>query len=304
MRASLLLLCTTVLLGAPRALRPGEPVSATLGGGQSHEYLISLQAGDYLEAVVMQKGVDVVVRLFAPNGNRIFEGDSPNGTQGPEPVYGVAGETGGYRLEVAALDPKAPAGAYQVRIELIRAATASDRLRVEGERTYAEAMALVANRDERSRQNMLERLHQAQALFDQAGARLRLAQALRREGSFLLAAQQFEKALDPLERALKLSRETGDIREESVAANELGVAEADLGRRQEAARHLETALELSRRLGDEYSQLVRLINLGSLYRKLLKIDKAFSYGSEAVAIAHKLGDRNRRRVSSILRHPA
>jgi hypothetical protein len=40
--------------------------------------------------VVEQKGIDVAVTLFAPNGQKLAEVDSPNGTQGPEPVAWIA----------------------------------------------------------------------------------------------------------------------------------------------------------------------------------------------------------------------
>jgi hypothetical protein len=92
----------------------GKPIERELKGGEAHSYKIALAAGQYLHAVVDQKGIDVVVRLFGPDGKQIAEVDSPNGTQGPEPVSLVTDAAGEYRLEVRALDQAvAPHGSVE-----------------------------------------------------------------------------------------------------------------------------------------------------------------------------------------------
>ena len=68
-----------------------------------------------MKVVVEQKGIDVVVRLFGPDGKQITEVDSPNGTQGPEPVSVIAEAAGEYRLEVKGVGEKAAPGRYEVR---------------------------------------------------------------------------------------------------------------------------------------------------------------------------------------------
>ena len=83
-----------------RSLEVGQPIPRELKGGQSHSYEISIAAGQYSYVVVDQKGIDVVVKLFAPDGKLITEVDSPNGTLGPEPVYVIAETTGVYRLHL------------------------------------------------------------------------------------------------------------------------------------------------------------------------------------------------------------
>jgi hypothetical protein len=70
---------------APR-LEPGRLIERELAGGESHSYGIMLALGQYLQVVVDQRGIDVVVALFAPDGKKISEVDSPNGTAGPETV--------------------------------------------------------------------------------------------------------------------------------------------------------------------------------------------------------------------------
>src|SRR5262245_22918424 len=64
-----------------RVLEPSAPREGQLAGGQTHDYHLNLAAGQFLHVVVDQRGIDVVVRLFAPDGKQLIEVDSPNGDQ-------------------------------------------------------------------------------------------------------------------------------------------------------------------------------------------------------------------------------
>ncbi|HEV2763776.1 MAG TPA: erythromycin esterase family protein [Pyrinomonadaceae bacterium] len=86
-------------------------------GGDTHKYQVPLSAGQYLKVLVDQRGVDVVVAALGPDGVKISEVDSPNGTQGPEPVSIAAGASGVYQIEVRSLEANAAPGRYEIRIE-------------------------------------------------------------------------------------------------------------------------------------------------------------------------------------------
>src|SRR5207249_4440557 len=85
-----------------------------LAAGQSHSYTINLEQDQFLQLVVDQRGIDVVVRVFSPAGRRLSEVDTPNGTNGPEDVTVIAEAAGVYRIEVTPLDPTPPPGRYEI----------------------------------------------------------------------------------------------------------------------------------------------------------------------------------------------
>src|SRR5262252_7254758 len=68
------------------SLEPGKPVERELSGGQSHSYKITLISGQYLHIVVEQRGIDVAVALFTPDGKKIGEVDSEQLIEGSETV--------------------------------------------------------------------------------------------------------------------------------------------------------------------------------------------------------------------------
>ena len=65
------------------ALQSGVSVERTLAPGQSQSFTINLEQDQFLQLVVDQHGIDVVIKAFSPEGKGLGEFDSPNGTEGP-----------------------------------------------------------------------------------------------------------------------------------------------------------------------------------------------------------------------------
>src|SRR2546425_2266961 len=106
-------------------LQPGRPIERTLSVGQLHTYTVNLEREQFVQLVVDQRGIDVVIRTFSASGQRLGEFDSPNGSNGPENVTIAASVAGQYRLEVAPIDAsrELPPGMYQIHIVQVRKAT-------------------------------------------------------------------------------------------------------------------------------------------------------------------------------------
>ena len=122
-----------------RALEPGRTLESEIASGQVHTYLIALEAGQFLRAVVNQRGIDLVVSVIGPDGQKIAEVDSPNGANGPEPVSLAPKVSGTSRLEVRALQKDAKPGRYDIKIEELL--TAADyRARLAAEKATADAV--------------------------------------------------------------------------------------------------------------------------------------------------------------------
>ena len=107
------------------SLELNKPIVRELRPGETHAYGITLEVGQFLDAAVNQRGVDVVVRVFAPDGGKIAEIDSPNGKQGDEPIALEVKASGAYRIEVSSFEKAAtgPPGRYEIRVNEILSAT-------------------------------------------------------------------------------------------------------------------------------------------------------------------------------------
>jgi hypothetical protein len=82
------------------SLEPGKAIERELSGGQSHFYRVGMAAGQYLQVVVNQQGIDALVALFTPDGKKISEVDSNPVIEGSETVLTIAEVAGAYLIEV------------------------------------------------------------------------------------------------------------------------------------------------------------------------------------------------------------
>ncbi len=108
------------------ALEVGKAIEREIKGGQTQTYQITLNAGQFASATVQQRGIDVVVRLFAPDGKLIDEVDSESRPHGQETLEVAAVTTGALRIEITPRYKFLPAGRYEIRLLEVRSATERD----------------------------------------------------------------------------------------------------------------------------------------------------------------------------------
>jgi uncharacterized protein YjgD (DUF1641 family) len=110
------------------SLQSGLPISRTIGRSQSQRFSLILDQNQFAQIVVDQRGIDVIVRVFSPDGKPIVEFDSPNGANGPENVTVVAVTAGTYSLEVTPLSQMEDlaAGSFEIRMTELRSATSQE----------------------------------------------------------------------------------------------------------------------------------------------------------------------------------
>ena len=211
-------------------VEPGRPVERELKGGEVHQYQVDVETGQFLHAIVDQRGIDVVVIVFAPNEQKVFEVDSPNGANGPEPVY-LLGETPGpYRLEIRSLEPTALAGKYEIRIQALRAPEEKDLLLIQALRLSADAGALRQKGDGDSVRLAIEKYEQALPLWRIAGDKSKEAETLSNLGYlYFNYLGDSLKAREYHEQEAPLQHELGDEYSEATAWNNLGYAYNSLG---------------------------------------------------------------------------
>ena len=109
--------CPPALGDEAKPVAAGTRLERELGPGTVHRYRVEVPAGYVLKGTVEQRGVDVVVRLLGPDGAKVVEIDSPNGTEGVEPIDFEAKVGGAYTLEVEAFPELTVKGRYELRID-------------------------------------------------------------------------------------------------------------------------------------------------------------------------------------------
>jgi hypothetical protein len=154
LRVLFLLLLATCVFPTANAqsrttLQVGTPVERTLGPGQSQEFTITLEENNFVQLVVEQRGIDVVVRVMSPDAKVLGEFDSPNGDDGPEHVSFVGRTAGGYRINVSPLSAGDPStGRFEIKVLELRQANEQEiKASKNQEVAKAKAIALLVEID-------------------------------------------------------------------------------------------------------------------------------------------------------------
>jgi CHAT domain-containing protein/tetratricopeptide (TPR) repeat protein len=245
----------------PCPLTPGSGTPQELDGEHLDRYEIELARDQYLDATFDQQGVDLVVEVYAPGGERLFQIDSPNRAQGPESVHWVAETAGRYRLEVST-DRGNPPGLYVPSLRAPRTPTARERSQAAADRVFYEAREI---KDQPNRfWEASAKYAQSVFLFEEAGDRWHQAYALLQLGK--LRQGQPREALGLLTRSERLFRELGDRRFLIQALNQIGTCQTNLADFDRASDAYQAALAVARQIAEVRDEATILHNLGYLHQ--------------------------------------
>src|SRR6266511_3732285 len=271
------------------SLEPGKPVERELSGGQSHSYKITMISGQYLQVVVNQRGIDVAVALFAPDGKKISEVDSEDLVEGSETVSAIAEAAGAYRVEARSAEKTAKTGRYEIKLEELRAATAEDRHRVAGEALSREAERLQNGTLEAKRKSV-EKYHEALDSYRRASDRKGEAVTLVGIGVVYLSMGETQKALEKFNEALLILQAVGNQNVEAITLTNIGAAYSSMGETQKALEKYNKSLLIRRAVGDRSGEAITLNNIGIAYLLLGETQKALENFYESLPLRRAVGD--------------
>ncbi|MGE0130289.1 MAG: CHAT domain-containing protein [Blastocatellales bacterium] len=282
--------------GGVQALAVGQPITREMAGGESHAYQIQLDAAQYARLVVTQRGVDVELRLYGPNGAKLDVADSPNGSQGPEPIAFVAELAGIYRVEAAATDKAAPKGSYEIALSEIRPATVQDRVQIAIDRLVREAELHRASRSEQDLRQAAENYRAALALWRAGSGAARKEAELLKEIANIYAtiherfrgAADKEQALATFEQSINAAN---DRHWEAHIRREIGRNATRWREMELSLESYQSALAVSRELNDPLGIAQALTTIGQIHADQGRVEQARAAYEEAIPFWRAANDR-------------
>src|SRR5262245_15344913 len=272
------------------SLEPGKPIERELSGGQSHSYKITMISGQYLHIVVEQRGIDVAVALFTPDGKKIIEEDSEHVVERSEAISAIAEATGAHRIEVRSAEKIAKTGRYEIKVEELREAATEDKYRVAARALNREAEGLRLGTLEEKRKGV-EKYQEALELYRRAGDRRLEGSTLSNIGEVYQLIGEMQKALEKYNEALPLMREVGDRMGEASTLSNISSVYLLLGDTRKALEKYNEALPSIREVGDRMGDGSTLSNIGVVYLSLGEMQKALEKFNEALPLRRAAGDR-------------
>ena len=279
--------------GATPLLPPDRPIERELKGGESHSHRIALVSGQFMRAVVEQRGVNVRLTLFGPQGERLTEMNRVLLPQGTESLFHVAESSGDYRLEVRATENDAKPGRYAVRIAEVRAATARDRTRATAQRLFAEALQQTRQSGSlESQRKAIEKYSEAAMLWRDAADPNEEWRTLSSIGHLYRGLNEHQKAREYFEQLLLVTRAAGDRVGEGWATSGLSWVYGNLGETQKTLEYLSAALAIFREAGDKQGEVAMLNQIGmTYYYGFEEYQKALEFLTQGFSLAQSTGYR-------------
>jgi CHAT domain-containing protein len=185
----------------------GQPVEARLTNSEQHSYPLTLTTGQYIEAALEQRGVDVIVILQAPDGKAVAQFDTDSRPRGRETIAQLIHTTGTYRLLVKTHSANLAAGQYVIQLIAVREATAQDRTLQDARNQSVEVQHLISAGKFSEAQPLAER---ALAEREQVlgAAHPEIACALTQLATILRNQRELARAETLNERALAIAETT------------------------------------------------------------------------------------------------
>ena len=307
--------------GGATVIAAGDHRDRDLRPGVTHRYAVDLHAGEFLHAVVAPHGIDVEARLIGPEGNELLAVDLSYDQLVAETIMTIGERDGRYEIHVRPVVENAPAGRYTIRVEAIRGATASDRVRVQAMRDLETGVRLRSTRQPKDMNDARAPLEAARRGFHEAADRenearagyeaannlmnlvtpegfdlaqqvlaayrerddeVGIARTLQVIGSMQMTSGKLADAQATLTESLAFSRKTDDVVQQMLSSNTLGIVYGRMGRTQKAIEAFEYALPLSRIVRQPRLAFSLLNNLGIANKDLGDYRRSIEYYDRAL----------------------
>lgn len=278
-------------------LEQGKPIERELAGADVHAYLIQLTAGQFASVIVDQRGIDLVVMAFTPDGKRVARVDRASGAQGPEQVLLVAETSGTYRLELRSVEAMATggryAGRYEVKIETLRNTIPEDKKLLEifdlNNRASEQAFNAYVHQVNGNYVEALDAYQQSIPLSEATGNREQLVFTLNNMGWINFLQGNYARALECYQKSLTASEESGNKTQLANTLSSMSLVyrnAGDLGRALDCAQR---ALALNESLGNTGGLAGAHLNIGLVYSSLGDDAQALEHYRKSLTLSEELG---------------
>jgi CHAT domain-containing protein/Tfp pilus assembly protein PilF len=320
--ARILPLVVSCVASAQTVLEVGKTVHGRIDAGRADSYALNLKSSDYIELLVEQTGVDILLRLASADGKQLQEVNYA-GIGGTELLIHLADRDGNYQAEVLPVRQGA-SGEYAIRLDAQRPADAKNREAAEADTRFRqlvaekspdsagamEELAAVFGRSAMVRRQALAwgaagDLHAKKFSWNSAdedyGKALGLWRAVKDragEGRILAGTastffhrSDFPKAIEYANQALAIAQDLHSGPLEASALEISATVYTRSGQPVQAVSNLERAVSIRRAELDRAGEASALSDLAYAHFALSQHETAVEYYEQALVIAHELGDR-------------
>jgi CHAT domain-containing protein/tetratricopeptide (TPR) repeat protein len=230
------------------AIAFGTAIDRELSRGEQRCFSFNLSAGQFVQALVEQRGIDVVVSIFGQGGKRLTSVDRLNGAYGPETASLIAPSSGVYRLQIQSDQSASIRGRFRVTLKEPRATIPSDEKRMTAEKLAFEAELLRNEKTADAKRRAIEKYEMAGALWREVGDLYEEGIALYGAGFCYRSLSSNHMAVAVFERSIELMRDAKDDVGIAIVQGAMGFSYYYLGALDQALENFEQSLQGRQRM--------------------------------------------------------
>jgi CHAT domain-containing protein/Tfp pilus assembly protein PilF len=272
---------------APPFLAPGKrtvftPETSGLIGR------ISVSAGKFTTVSIDQHDLDISVEVSGPTNGELAQADAFE--LGTDSVSFIPRSDDIAEIRIRVLKKHAPKASYSLTVEAPREPTPEDSARIEAEKLSSSVKTAL---DKAPSPNLMPAALRALELWRQTQDRPSIAASMVQIGDAANLIGDAPTAREKYLAALAFSRENHDSLNCTLAANNAGYLELQLGLIEESRQHLEEARRSSEEAHTVYGQMVALNNLGIWFRRTADFGAAQRSNQEALRLTDPTDNKAR-----------
>ncbi len=273
-------------------LELGMPIEKELTVGQSHNYLIKLQAGQSAQFEVEQRGINVLLNVSTRDNKFWFMVDNEWNSTGTERAIIVADVAGDYQVwigpQAVPNDKTIPPGKYRIKIAELRQATAADKRLYASQNLFSATMWSFNQSNEKDQfikfaQDWL-RLYRNDEDVHACTTILNLL------ATHYVSQRNFEQSAAYHQQMIMLLQQAGDQRQLGDWLSVISSQYYYTREYQKAVGYKVQELAVWRSLGDHQLEGWALNMLGKQYLRLRQVEKALDAYALRLAVVRELRD--------------
>lgn len=272
-----------------------QPIEREIKGGEKQFFTVQIGMNQTAKIEIEQKGIDVSLAAFKPDGERFIESESPSGLFGKDSILVTAATDGAYKIEVSPADPRALVGKYEIKLTEIRATTEKDfEINAAAKKITEVANETAVLRQKGTREGRilaLEKFQEVIAISKIKQDKVWEVVAVVSSGLIYEQLGEMQKSLDFYHKGLQISREIGNREYVAASLNNLGNNYRMLGEYEQSIFYLSQALTIDREINDRQGEAIVLNNLANCYLLLGNLAKAEELQQQSLTIRREIKDR-------------
>ena len=245
----------------------GETLERQIMSGRPHHYTIDLTPGQVLQVELVEKGIDVRIRLYRIEDSKTVLRVNLGSGYDRERLTAIIEQGGTYSVVVTTLETDA-IGSYIISPDVRPSATQTDKEQIDAERLLAEGILSNDKKTTVDRQEAIAKCEQSLGIWEKLDNNYWKAYTYNFIGRLYYSLNEKIKALEKFKQALTFYEKAEDPGGKAFALTNIGIVYYDLGGKQKALHQHEQALQLFIKTTNPKGQINSIHNIAVLSSEL------------------------------------